>query len=134
MRVGNTPFKLAFTPRGNEDLKAAGIWLQNISEDAAQRFANAITDSLNNLCQNWADGFHPVNDEAASLYFARPVFQELVSATKKRQRRSNASTWRILYDVADADRDGLPDTLRVLAIRHSAARPLSVEVVEDHEE
>jgi hypothetical protein len=72
-----------------------------------------------------------VSDEAASLYFSRPVFQELVSTTKKRQRRSNSATWRVFYDVADTDGDGQPDTLRILAIRHSAARPLSVEEPEE---
>lgn len=105
--------------------------MQGISEDAAQRFADALTDSLNGLCQKWADGFRPVSDEGASLYFSRPVFQELVSSTKKRQRRSNSSTWRVLYDVMDADGDGQPDTQRILAIRHSAARPLSVEDPEE---
>ena len=32
--------------------------------------------------------------------------------------------WRIYYDLADLDRNGQADTLRVLSIHHAAARPL----------
>jgi plasmid stabilization system protein ParE len=114
------------TTTGRDSSNEAFHWLANFSPDAAIRFGQRLKVELDELCRRWGEGFRPTADEAATLYYSRPVFQH-VFATGRRQRRDNAGTWRVYYDILDADGDGAPDTLRFLAVRYAAARPLSLE-------
>jgi plasmid stabilization system protein ParE len=121
------PLTLAVTRRAQERLREATDWLFGLSEDAADRFNAAIQSELPTLCQSVAEqiatGRPPIPDEAASLAFSRPVHMHLIT-TSKRRRRSASGAWRIYFDLQDANGDGTPDTLRVLTIRHAAARPI----------
>jgi hypothetical protein len=105
----------------------AGAYLTGISTEVAHRFATTLPVELAALAARWGEGFRPLPDEAATLVYSRPVFQHLMRTGQQRRRRSSAGVWQILYDVLDADGDGAPETLRVLLVRHSAARPLSIE-------
>lgn len=67
-----------------------------------------------------------IPDEAATLFYSRPVFQ-VILRTGAVRRRSSSGAWRIYYEFRDTDNDGEPDAVRVLAVRHAAARPVSLE-------
>jgi hypothetical protein len=121
------PFSLTFSAEANQSIADAGDWLSGISASAAHRFAVVLPAELADLCARWGQGFHPLPDEAATLFFSHPVFVLTVRMRQQRRRRSSAGVWHVLYDVMDVDGDGVPDTLRILTVRHGAARPLSVE-------
>ncbi|MBC8138656.1 MAG: hypothetical protein H8F28_22480 [Fibrella sp.] len=50
-----------------------------------------------------------------------------METAKKRARGSSRGLWCVFYALRDDDGDCQVDTLRVCAIRHSAARPLGIE-------
>ncbi len=51
-------------------------------------------------------------------------WQHVFSTQKKRARRSSSGTYRLFFELLDADRDGEIDTLQVVSIRHAAARSI----------
>jgi plasmid stabilization system protein ParE len=123
--------RLLFTDRALAHLEGIGRWLREQSADRAALFAEVLERELNQLCLDLEEAFVtgsllPRGDETASLAFSRPVFQYLLVATKsgKRVRRSSANTWRIYYALGNANSDGKPDTIHVLAVYHAASRPL----------
>jgi hypothetical protein len=67
----------------------------------------------------------------ASAYWSQPMYRLKVETAKKRARGSSRGLWYVFYALRDNDGDGRVDTLRVYAIRHSAARPLSIEPVQE---
>lgn len=87
-------------------------------EKACVRVAGEITESR--------QPFDAPNAEA-SAYWAQPMYRLKVETAKKRARGSSRGLWYVFYALRDDDGDGQVDTLRVYAIRHSAARPLSIE-------
>ena len=66
-------------------------------------------------------------DEGASLRFAAPVYRVDVLVGKSRARRSSAGLWYVFYTLVDRAGIGRPDTMFVVAVRHSAARQFTVE-------
>jgi plasmid stabilization system protein ParE len=119
------PLRLIFTATASASVREAADWLLSFSPQAAQRFATILPEELSQLCQRWGEGYRPLLDDEASLFFSRPVFQHRFRTSQT--RRTNTGVWRIFYDVSDTDQDGQPDTLRVLTVRHAASRPLSIE-------
>jgi plasmid stabilization system protein ParE len=122
------PLTLVISQRARERVREATEWLFSLSEEAAERFDAAVQAEMPALCHSVAEqiagGIRLIPDEDASLAFSRPVYLHLFTTAKKRRRRSPSGTWRVYFDLRDADGDGTPDTLRVLTVRHAAARPL----------
>lgn len=123
--------RLLFSDRALAQIEEIGIWLHERSSESMTLFAEALEKGLIQLQQDIDDAFStgsllPRVEETASLAFSRPVFQYLLVATKsgKRVRRSSANTWRIYYALGDADSDGKPDTIHILALYHAASQPL----------
>ncbi|MBC8141922.1 MAG: hypothetical protein H7Y38_10830 [Armatimonadetes bacterium] len=50
-----------------------------------------------------------------------------MSVSKTRNRRSSAGLWYIFYRLEDVGGIGRADTLFVVAVRHSAAQPFTIE-------
>lgn len=120
------PFHWEIMPKAETQVQVAMSWLETVSEEAPQRFYTAFVSSLSDLCLSLDEGLRPQLNEAATLYHSRPVF-ELLVYTGKRIRRSNSGVWRVFYDIVDKNNDGMPDTVRIVMVRHAAAKPLSIE-------
>jgi hypothetical protein len=125
------PIRFQFTDRANMEVIDAAQWLGGLSPSASIRFSVILDAALPALCvevgQRLAAGQRPNEFDAdASLVFAMPVYQKLVTTTKARRRRNPSGTWRLFYTLVDSDGDGSPDTLLILSVRHAAARPLSL--------
>ena len=97
------------------------------SPEISQRFATTLYAETAALCQRLGEGFRPLPDETASLYFSRPIFQLLIR-TSAPKRRTHQGVWRVFYELRDRDGDGSPDLVRVLTIRSAAAPPLWEEL------
>lgn len=125
------PFVLIVMPRAEREIQALATWLHDRDPEAAVRFREVLQQGLPSLCQKVAEllamGTGLLRpDEDASLAFARPTFEEIVTATKsgKRARRSSANSYRVYFALSDDDGNDVPETLIVLFIRHAAARPV----------
>lgn len=122
-----SPFLRVILPRAASDIRDAALYLARISPDAGLLFSARLREEIDLLCERWGEGVGPLTDEDATLFYSRPAFVHTFRTGQQRRRRSSTGVWRIVYDVTDADGDGAPDTLRIVAVRHGAARPLSVE-------
>lgn len=128
--------RLLFTDRALTQIEDIGLWLRERSSESVTLFSEALERGLTQHQQDLEDAFStgsllPRVEETASLAFSRPVFQYLLIATKsgKRARRSAANTWRIYYALGDADSDGKPDTIHILALYHAASQSLWDETI-----
>jgi hypothetical protein len=124
-----TPLALMVPAEAQTRIEDAATWLASLSDDAVDRFRAALEVETTALCQSVAEqiaaGSRLIPDEQASLAYSRPVYLSLFTTTKtKRRRRSASGTWRVYYDLMDLDGDGVADTLRLLTVRHAAARPI----------
>ena len=126
-----SPLRRDTTARGHQEILSLQDLLTSLSQENAQRFTAILDQTLTCLCQNIAEQIAaklPLQtDETASLYFSRPAYMHLFTTQKHRSRRSASGTYRLYYDLLDADNDGQVDTLRVLSVRHAGAHPFSVE-------
>jgi plasmid stabilization system protein ParE len=121
---------LELTDRAYRDVQSAQDWLRSFPEDAAQRFNGALDAQLDFLCRSLAERLAAEErlspDEDASLAFSRPVYRHTFHTGRTRQRRSSAGSWRIFYVLLNTkESSDIPDRVRMVAIRHGAARPLS---------
>ena len=98
------------------------------AERFAARVAEAFGKAVASLTQEVADNENgkPFDqpDAAASIRFAKPVYRLRVE-TAKRKRGNSAGLWFAYYALINAtgDADAKPDTMQVVAFRHSAAQP-----------
>lgn len=124
------PLIADFTPGARQELADLTQWLKDQSEDLADRFLAIAQDAISQRCQHIADeiavGGRPafLPDEMASLAFSRPAYTTIFTTRRKRSRQSASGTYRIIYTLLDANKDGKVDTLSVLSVRHAAAQPL----------
>ena len=133
--AAEAPFALLVEPNARQQILDAGAWLSALNPEAVRNFSEAMDAALPALCSDLAVAFAegtllPRPHEQASLVYSRPVYEKIVTAGNKAGRRrggGGANTWRVYYDLADTDGDNRPDTVRVLAVHHAAARPLSLE-------
>jgi len=129
-----SPLEITYSRHSEFDLADAIRWLlQTFGEETATHFGVRLEEELTSLAQSIATEIAesgryraPVH-EPASAYFARPVYRHSVSTTKKRARRSSAGLWHVYFELQDRNRRGLPDTLIVHSIQHSASRPYAVQ-------
>lgn len=129
-----TPLFLDLEPRAESELDVAMTYLsQSIGTDYAERFTAEAGRVLKEACHDIAEEIvshgkpsSPMH-EAASVRFSRPIYRLDVAVTKARARRSSAGLWYVFYALEDRANIGRPDTLAVVAVRHSAARPFGVE-------
>lgn len=102
--------------------------LDKLSDDAALRFEDAYQACLDELCRKIPEdierGFPPTPDEAASLALSRPTYRTKFETTTTRARRSSVGVWYTFYWLIDGDADRVPETLRVVAVRHGSAPPM----------
>ena len=130
-----SPLRLRITEPAEDQLASALSYLtDNVGLDAAERLNTRLKVELPLLCEQIAREIATVGvpfhapDEQASLYFARPVYRLKLETSKTRARRSSTGLWYVYYGLKDSTGQGTkPDTLSVVAIRHSGAPPLSVE-------
>jgi hypothetical protein len=124
------PLLLDISARANEQIADLAAWFYGQSHESGERFRESIKVEIPTLCQRVADeiatGGRPafLPDEAASLAYSRPTYSRIFTTQKKRTRRSASVTFRIIYVLLDADKDGKVDTLSILSVRHGAARPI----------
>ena len=125
---------LDFSAEGKANLTSARAWLRSFSPEASQRFSTKAVQELGKLCRQYAavPPPHPMN-EAASIFYARPVFGHRFQTGKTTRKRSASGVWYVFFDLRDMDGDGRPDMLRVLSIRHASA-PLLWEESRDDDE
>ena len=65
--------------------------------------------------------FDPV-DPDASEYWSRPVYRLRIETVARRRRNSSAGLWYVYYALLDVQKTGVPDTMMVLSMRHSASQ------------
>ena len=99
--------------------------LNRLAPDAAQRFGLAYKICIDGLCQaipkEIERRFPPTPDENASLALSRPTYRARFETTKKRARRSSTGVWYLFFWLIDGDGDHVPETLRVVTVRHGSA-------------
>lgn len=122
------------TTDGNTDFDAVVQFLsQTNGTDYTERFTEAFGAVMTEACQRIADEIaeqgrpYDRTHENASLRFAAPVYRLSVSVSKTRNRRSSAGLWYVFYRLEDIAGIGHADTLSIVAVRHSAAQPFTVE-------
>ncbi len=128
------PLYFDITTDGDSDLDAAMQFLsQTNGTDYAERFTEAFGAIMTEACQRVADEIagqgrpYDRTHENASLRFTAPVYRLSVSASKTRNRRSSIGLWYVFYRLEDVAGIGRADTLFVVAVRHSAAQPFTLE-------
>lgn len=130
----STPLAVDLSEAGGADISNAVAFLSNsVSEDYAEQFTKTVAATLGVLCRRVADEiadggrpYDPIH-EAASLRYSRPVYREKVETSRSRARRSSSGLWYIFYTLEDRTSLGYADTLVVIAVRHSAAAPFSIQ-------
>jgi hypothetical protein len=105
-------------------LSQAQDWLKTISTEAFQRFTRTIGRELMGLCQSCAVNPPIQYNEAASLYYSRPIFSHRFQTGRTKTKRSPSGVWYIYFSLTDTDGDGRPNTLSIVTISHAARRPL----------
>lgn len=135
------PFPLSFeeTDEAKAQVSATVNALEDYSSEAADRFLLAYAETVRFLCREIAlkaaEGRPLPPDEEASLAFSRPTHKTRFQTSAKRSRFSSQGVWYILYWLLDANRDGMPETLRVARVRSAGAPPMWEEPrAEDEEE
>lgn len=126
-----SPLSFETTPDSERQVREIDAFLAAISLEARDRFVASFAETVERLCEELPERIERrvplIVDEAASLHFSRPVYRERFETTAQRSRRSASGVWFLYYLLIDGDGDGQPETLRVVAVRHAAARPFSVE-------
>jgi plasmid stabilization system protein ParE len=134
-----TPFALVFAHSGNTDLENVVSFLEERDENAAARFEEQLKTLVTGLCQRIPQEIEQIGkpfhslDEPAPLHYARPVYRERIETVKRRARRSSTGLWYVYYTLEDRGKTGTPNTIVILRIRHSAARPFTLDVSEEDE-
>ncbi|WP_309707336.1 type II toxin-antitoxin system RelE/ParE family toxin [Armatimonas sp.] len=122
------PLSVEYAQQAERDLERITDRLLETSEAAGQRFTLALEATLQELCRSIpekiAQGYPPQTNEDASLGLSRPTYRTRFETVAKRARRSSVGVWYVFYWLIDGDGDRVPETLRVLAIRHGSAPPL----------
>ncbi len=98
----------------------------------AERFAARVAEAFRKAAVSLAgevadnDTGKPFDqpDPAASIRFAKPVYRLRVE-TAKRKRGNSAGLWFAYYALIDVSTGAKPDTMQVVAFRHSAAQPFA---------
>lgn len=134
LRHSTQPLDLDFTPEGRLTVREARDWLKTVTAQAAQRFATVLNKELRKLTKTCAVNPPTQPHEQASLYYARPVFCQRFKTGKTVVKRSASGVWYVYYDLADTDRDGRPEQLRVLLVLHAASQAPWEETSEDEDE
>lgn len=119
-------------PLSWEESDDAQVILEKITDtlapEAALRFDDAYHACLNDLCRSIPEdierGFRPTPDEDASLALSRPTYRAKFETSKTRARRSSVGVWYIFFWLIDGDGDRIPETLRVISVRHGSAPPM----------
>ena len=134
------PLYLDLSGDGEAELDAAMTYLTDTQGiDYAVRFTGEVGLVTRETCERVAAEIAEYGkvfdrtDEGASLRFAAPVYRVDVLVGKSRARRSSAGLWYVFYTLVDRAGIGRPDTMYVVAVRHSASRPFRVEDDADDE-
>lgn len=103
----------------------------NAAETFAERVAQAFAQEVERLAEEitantTGKAWQPI-DEAASVKWSQPVYKLRVETGARRRRGSSTGLWYAYYTLVDASDAGAPDTMQVLAFRHSAARPIGTD-------
>ena len=124
---------LDFTEPALIELSAAGESVRSYQGDeAAERFSRIVSEEIADLLERLAEEiaesvtgkpFDPLN-AAASVYWSQPVYRLVIETSARRARRSGAGRWHAYYALQDVAGQGKPDTVKMLAIRHSASLPI----------
>ncbi|MBC8140182.1 MAG: hypothetical protein H7Y38_01935 [Armatimonadetes bacterium] len=131
-----TPLFLDFLQPAEAELSAAGEYVRyDKGDDAAEMFgerveqalAEAATQIAKEIADNETGKPFDAPDEAASIKWAQPMYRLRVETATKRKRGSSAGLWYAYYSLRDNSDTGKPDTLRIHAFRHSAARPIGTD-------
>lgn len=135
-----SPLFLDFKPRGEAELDSAITYLSlSFGSDYAEKFTAEVGRVLKETClriaEEIAEDGSPFDapHDVASLRFAQPVYRLNVSLLKRRTRRSSTGLWYVFYALEDKAKIGRADTLAVVAVRHSAARPFFIEEDDESE-
>ncbi len=118
-------------PLSWEESDDAQVVLEEITNklapEAALRFDVAYQECLKNLCHKIPEdielGFPPTLNDDASLALSRPTYRARFETTKTRARRSSVGVWYMFFWLLDGDGDHIPETLRVVSVRHGSAPP-----------
>lgn len=128
-----SPLRLLTTFASRADVTRALIYLDDFGGDAASRFETQSDAVCAALCQRIAEEiagngrpFDAINPEA-STHWSQPIYRESLRTGKRTGRNNSNALWYIYYALRDDNNDGRMDAPRVYAVRHSAARPLSLD-------
>ena len=121
---------MSFPLSWEESDKAAKVVsdiMDRLEEESAWRFGIAYRECLDALCRKIPEdieqGFPPTPNEDASLALSRPTYRAKFETTKTRARRSSVRVWYVFFWLLDGDGDRIPETLRVVGVRHGSAPP-----------
>lgn len=127
------PLSLSYTQKALASVTHALLYLDGFGDDIAERFNTRLEEAIDSarerIAREIAEEGEPFDglDEIASLQWSQPVYRLKVQTGKSRARRSSAGLWYVFYSLHDTNGDGVADLIRIHQVRHSAARPLSVE-------
>lgn len=128
------PLFLDFSADGLAELDAAIAFLSDsLGSEYAERLTSVMGSVVAAACLRIAgqivENGRPFDarNETASLRFARPVYRERVEMSKSRSRRSSAGLWYVYYSLEDRHRSGNADTLVIVAVRHAASQPFTIQ-------
>ena len=128
------PLSYEETDEAQGQVRAAVAALEERDLDAARRFLDTYQNTVETLCREIAEkageGRPLPPDEEASLALSRPTHKTRFQTSPKRSRFSARGVWYVFYWLLDVNRDGQPETLRVVTVRSASAPSLWQEA--DH--
>lgn len=137
------PLYFDFSDPAEAEMTAAGKGIRaRLGDEAAETFgvnlAAAFTKETARLAEEIAENvtgkpFDPV-DPDASAHFSQSVYRLRIETARRRARRNSAGLWYAYYVLLNVAGQGKPDTMKLLALRHSAARPIGAEGEESESE
>ncbi len=103
--------------QGDEVAEQFSVLVSEAIVREAERLAAEITANRN------GKPFQPM-DEAASVYWSQPVYRPRIETAQKRKRNTATGLWYLYYALQNSGDTEKPDTMQILALRHSASRPI----------
>jgi hypothetical protein len=68
-------FKWLMMPEAKQDTLDAARYLLTVAPETGSWFVGRVEAEMDSLCDRWTNGFRPLPEESATLYYSHPVFQ-----------------------------------------------------------
>jgi len=127
------PLRYELTAVALAEMSAAGESVRAYSGDeVAELFSVRVSEAIvqeaerlgGEIAANITGKPFQTMDEEASVHWSQPVYRLRIETVRGRKRNTATGLWYLYYGLQDTKNTGKPDTMQVLALRHSASRPI----------